>query len=313
MNYSPVKLASCIKGYLWGGRRLITDFNKKTELEKAAESWELSTHKDGESVVASGEFKGLKLTEYIAKNGGNECIGSKASEFDFFPVLIKLIDAKDNLSIQVHPDDEYALRVEGEYGKTEMWYIVDCEEGSYLYYGVNHKITKEEFERRISDKTLLEVLNKVPVKKGDVFFIPAGTIHAICSGILICEIQQNSNTTYRIYDYDRRDKDGNPRELHVEKAQAVSRLTPSPEQKKYEGNVLADCKYFTVEKIDCNGEKKVTLTDESFRSLVVLSGSGTFELGGETIDFTKGDSIFIPAQNANAVLKGNFEAVLSYV
>ncbi|MBE7021996.1 MAG: class I mannose-6-phosphate isomerase [Ruminococcaceae bacterium] len=313
MNYLPVKLTSCVKGYLWGGRRLITDFNKKTDLEKAAESWELSTHKDGESVVASGEFAGHALTAYIAKNGGNECIGSKASTFDFFPILIKLIDAKDNLSIQVHPDDEYALRVEGEYGKTEMWYIVDCEEDSFLYYGVNRDITKEEFERRILDNTLLEVLNKVPVKRGDVFFIPAGTIHAICSGILICEIQQNSNTTYRIYDYDRRDKDGNPRELHVEKAQAVSKLTPSPEQKKYDGNVLADCKYFTVEKVDCNGEEKVTLTDESFRSLVILSGNGEIQLGKEKMAFTKGDSIFIPAQNNEMKLCGNFEAVLSYV
>ncbi len=313
MNYSPVKLTAAVKGYLWGGRRLITDFNKKTDLEKAAESWELSTHKDGESVVASGEFEGLKLTEYIKNNGGDACIGSKAAGFDFFPILIKLIDAKDNLSIQVHPDDEYALRVEGEYGKTEMWYIVDADADSYLYYGVNREISKEEFENRIKDNTLTEVLNKVPVKPGDVFFIPAGTIHAICSGILICEIQQNSNTTYRIYDYDRRDKDGNPRELHVEKAQAVSQLTPSPEQKKYDGNVLADCKYFTVEKIDCKGESTIKLVDDSFRSLVILSGSGSIELGGECVEFAKGDSLFVPAQNAVAQLKGEFCAVLSYV
>ena len=313
MNYTPVKLTATVKCYIWGGRRLITDFNKKTDLEKAAESWELSTHKDGESIVASGEFEGLGLNEYIKNNGGDECIGSKAAGFDFFPILIKLIDAKDDLSIQVHPDDEYALRVEGEYGKTEMWYIVDCEEGAYLYYGVNREISKEEFENRIKDNTLTEVLNKVYVKPGDVFFIPSGTIHAICSGILICEIQQNSNQTYRIYDYDRRDKDGNPRELHVEKAQAVSQLTPSPEQKKYDGNVLADCKYFTVEKIDCKGEASVTLSDESFRSLVVLSGDGSIELGGEIVEFTKGDSLFIPAQNGDAHLKGDFSAVLSYV
>ena len=263
--------------------------------------------------MASGEFEGLGLNEYIAKNGGDACIGSNAAGFDFFPILIKLIDAKDDLSIQVHPDDEYALRVEGEYGKTEMWYIVDCEEGAYLYYGVKEEISKEEFERRIKDNTLTEVLNKVPVKRGDVFFIPAGTIHAICSGILICEIQQNSNTTYRIYDYDRRDKDGNPRELHVAKAQDVSQLTPSPEQKKYDNNVLADCKYFTVEKVDCEGEERIALSDDSFRSLVILSGDGSIEIGGECVEFTKGDSLFIPAQNSEATLKGDFEAVLSYV
>lgn len=138
--------------------------------------------------------------------------------------MIKLIDAKDNLSIQIHPDNEFALRVEGEYGKTEMWYIVDCEPGAYLYYGFQKEISKAEFKERIENNTLLEVLNKVPVHKGDVFFISAGTLHAIGKGILIAEIQQNSNTTYRIYDYGRVGADGKPRQLHVEKAQMVTRL-----------------------------------------------------------------------------------------
>lgn len=313
MNCSPIKLTPAIKDYLWGGRRLITDFNKKTDLEKAAESWELSTHPDGESIVATGEFKGLTLSEYINKNGGEKCIGINAAGFDFFPILIKLIDAKDNLSIQVHPDDEYALRVEKEYGKTEMWYIVDCEEDSYLYYGLNKEVTKEEFEQRIKNNTLLEILNKVPVHKGDVFFIPSGTIHAICSGILICEIQQNSNTTYRVYDYDRRGADGNPRELHIEKAIAVSNLFPAPELKKAENNTLASCKYFTVEKIDCKNEAKIKLNENCFRSLVILSGNGELTLNNETMTFTKGESIFIPAQESEILLKGDFEAVLSYV
>ena len=313
MNCSPIKLTPAIKDYLWGGRRLITDFNKKTDLEKAAESWELSTHPDGESIVSDGDFKGLTLTEYISKNGGNECIGTKAAEFDFFPILIKLIDAKDNLSIQVHPDDEYALEVEKEYGKTEMWYIVDCEEDSYLYYGLNCEVSKEEFEKRIKENTLLEILNKVPVHKGDVFFIPSGTIHAICSGILICEIQQNSNTTYRVYDYDRRGADGKPRDLHIEKAIAVSNLFPAPELKKTEDNTLASCKYFTVKKIDCNNEAKIQLDKTCFRSLVILSGDGELTLNNETMTFTKGESIFIPAQDGELSLNGSFEAVLSYV
>lgn len=313
MNYSPIKLTPAIKDYLWGGRRLITDFNKKTDLEKAAESWELSTHPDGESIVATGDFKGLTLTEYINKNGGNECIGSKAAEFDFFPILIKLIDAKDNLSIQVHPEDDYALRVEKEYGKTEMWYIVDCEEDAYLYYGLNREVSKEEFESRIKDNTLLEILNKVPVHKGDVFFIPAGTIHAICSGILICEIQQNSNTTYRVYDYDRRGADGKPRDLHIEKAIDVSNLFPAPELEKTDDNTLASCKYFTVKKIDCKDEAKIQLDKACFRSLVILSGEGEVTCANEKMTFTKGDSIFIPAQDGELSLNGSFEAVLSYV
>ncbi len=311
MNYSPIKLTAPIKDYLWGGTRLITDFNKKTTLEKAAESWELSTHPDGESIVTGGEFDGMKLSEYIKANGGDECIGKKAAEFDFFPILIKLIDAKDNLSIQVHPNDEYALKVEGEYGKTEMWYIVDCEEDSYLYYGLNREVSKEEFERRIKDNTLLEILNKVDVKKGDVFFIPSGTIHAICSGILICEVQQNSNTTYRVYDYDRRGADGKPRELHIEKAIAVSDMFPAPELKKADSNILASCKYFTVEKVTGNSE--ITLSTDCFRSLVILEGNGTVTVNGNSVNVTKGDSIFIPAQTGVAELKGEFDAILSYV
>lgn len=312
MDHSPIKLTPTIKDYLWGGTKLIEEYGKKTGLEKAAESWELSTHPDGESVVATGAFEGLKLSEYIEKNG-RECIGSRAGEFDFFPILIKLIDAKDSLSIQVHPDDEYALRVEGEYGKTEMWYIVDCEPDAYLYYGLNTTVTKEEFRARIENNTLLEILNKVPVHKGDVFFIPSGTIHAICSGILICEIQQNSNTTYRVYDYDRRGKDGKPRELHIEKAVEVSNLYPAPQQIKYNDNRLAECKYFTVEKISCSDSVKIDIDKKSFRCVTVLEGAGTLEAGGRTLNVTKGESVFIPAQDGSISINGKIDAVLSYV
>ncbi len=311
MNSNAIKLTAPIKDYLWGGRRLITDFNKTTDKEKAAESWELSTHPDGESIVCGGEFDGLTLSEYIKTNGGNDCIGTRAAEFDFFPILIKLIDAKDNLSIQVHPNDEYALRVEGEYGKTEMWYIVDCDDDAYLYYGVNCDISKAEFEERIKNNTLLEILNKVPVKKGDVFFIPSGTIHAICSGILICEVQQNSNTTYRVYDYDRRGADGKPRELHIKKAIDVSQLTPSPKQDKTNSNVLASCKYFTVEKLSENSEIK--LDTETFRSVTVTDGCCELELNGVITKLSKGETVFIPAQNGTAKISGEFEAILAYV
>lgn len=312
MDYSPIKLIPPIKDYIWGGRRLITDFNKTTDKDIAAESWELSTHPDGESIVADGAFSGCTLSEYIERNG-RDCIGDRAAAFDFFPILIKLIDAKDNLSIQVHPNDEYALRVEKEYGKTEMWYIVDCDDGAYLYYGLNRTISKEEFADRIRNNTLLEVLNKVPVHKGDVFFIPSGTIHAICSGILICEVQQNSNTTYRVYDYDRRGKDGKPRELHIEKAIEVSNLSPSPAQKEVEDNLLASCKYFTVKKVDCSGTVEIPVDGGCFRSLVITSGSGTLSVNGSTLPLRKGDSIFVPAQDGTISLTGDFEGILSYV
>lgn len=312
MNYSPIKLTPAIKDYIWGGRRLITDFNKETDLSKAAESWELSTHPDGPSIVDTGEFVGCTLNEYIEKNG-KECIGKRALAFDFFPILIKLIDAKDNLSIQVHPDDEYALRVEKEYGKTEMWYVVDCDDGAYLYYGLNREVSKAEFESRIRNNTLLEILNKVPVHKGDVFFIPSGTIHAICSGILICEVQQNSNTTYRVYDYDRRDANGNPRQLHIEKAIEVPKLYPAPPLKKADGDVLASCKYFTVEKIICDGEKKLQADNGCFRSIVVTDGNGTLSFENTVLELSKGDSIFIPAHDGEITLTGRIECILSYV
>lgn len=316
MNKQPIKLSPAFKDYLWGGTKLKTSYNKKSDLDIVAESWELSTHKDGQSIVNGGEFDGLTLTEYIEKNG-KECIGKNAMKFSYFPILIKFIDALGNLSIQVHPDDDYALRVEGEYGKTEMWYILECDDNAYLYYGVNREISREEFKERIKNNTLLEVLNKVPVHKGDVFFIPSGTIHAICSGIVICEIQQNSNTTYRVYDYDRRDKNGNPRELHIDKAIEVSRLTPSPAQKKPDTSskdtVLASCDKFTVRKLTVDSPMKINIDTSCFHSLIVTDGNGTLKINGETYNLIKGDSFFIPAQDGEYVLDGDCCIILSYV
>lgn len=315
MNTKPIKLSPAFKDYLWGGTKLKTSYNKKSDLDIVAESWELSTHKDGQSIVNGGEFDGLTLTEYIEKNSG--CIGTNAGKFSYFPILIKFIDALGNLSIQVHPDDEYALRVEGEYGKTEMWYILECDDNAYLYYGVNREISKEEFKSRIENNTLLEVLNKVPVHKGDVFFIPAGTIHAICSGIVICEIQQNSNTTYRVYDYDRRDKNGNPRELHIDKAIEVSRLTPSPALAKADNSskdaVLASCDKFTVRRLIVDEPMKVSIDTSCFHSLIVTEGSGLLSINGEKYELTKGDSFFIPAQDSEYTLDGDCCVILSYV
>ena len=309
-NLSPVKLLPAFKDYLWGGTKLKEKYNKKSDLEIVAESWEMSCHKDGMSTVVTGEFSGKTLPEYV-EILGKEALGKKAEKFSYFPLLIKFIDAKDNLSIQVHPADEYALKVEGEYGKTEMWYVLEAEEGAYLYYGFNRDITKEEFAERIKNNTILEVLNKVNVKAGDVFFIDAGTVHAIGSGLMICEIQQNSNTTYRVYDYDRRDKEGNARPLHVEKAIEVSKLTKAPELKKAENDVLASCEYFTVKKAIVNGEKTVKIDESSFVSLIVVNGSGEVALGEDKLAVTKGDSIFVPAQNGEIKMNGEMEVIVS--
>ena len=306
MDYSPILLKAPVKDYIWGGRRLIDNFGKESE------SWELSTHPDGESIVISGRYKGKKLSEYIRLNG-KECIGQNAAEFDFFPILIKLIDAKDNLSVQVHPNDDYALRVEGEYGKTEMWYIVDCKPESYLYYGLNRSVTKDELRSRIENNSLLDILNKVPVHKGDIFFIPSGTIHAICSGILICEIQQNSNTTYRLYDYGRTDKNGNTRELHISKALDVVNLSPNDKYIPSNSNVLAKCKYFTSEKISCSDTVMIKSNPDSFQSIIILEGKGELSMNNSKINIKKGNSIFIPAQNGCFTLSGKIDAILSYI
>ena len=306
---SPIKLIPAFKDYIWGGNRLVNEYNKKCDMERVAESWELSTHKDGESVVADGEFKGLTLSEYIMSNECN-VLGKNAEAFENFPMLIKFIDAKESLSIQVHPDDEYSLKNNGEYGKTEMWYILDCDEDSYIYYGFNKEISKEEFRKSIEENTLLNYLNKVKVNKGDVFFIKAGTVHAIGKGIVICEVQQNSNTTYRVYDYDRTDKDGNKRPLHIEQAIDVAETKPAKNYKR-NGSILAKCKYFTVEEFDVDGTERIELTDDSFKSVIVVDGKCEISKDDYKINVTKGDSIFIPAQNTNFKIKGKGRLILT--
>lgn len=255
MMLYPMKLAAPLKDYLWGGTRLRDEYGKTTDLDKVAESWELACHKDGKSKIVNGVAAGQNLEDWLAAQGAS-ALGTNGAKFPYFPLLIKLIDAKDDLSVQVHPDNDYAMRVEGEYGKTEMWYIVDCEPGASLLYGFKTAISQAEFEQRIADNTLIEVCNRVPVKKGDVFFIDSGTLHAIGKGILICEIQQNSNTTYRIYDYGRVAKDGKPRELHVKKAVDVTKLEPPTRPTTALATIdivsgldlqlLAECEYFTT-------------------------------------------------------------------
>lgn len=304
----PLKLKPAFKDYIWGGNRLKTLFNMQSDLDKIAEAWVLSCHKDGQSVVADGEFKGLTLSEAVKKMG-RDCLGTKGKKFDFFPILIKLIDAKDNLSIQVHPDDEYALKNEGEYGKTEMWYIVDCEPGAYIYYGFNRQIDKEEFARRIEQNTLLEVLNKVEVKKGDSFFINAGTIHAICKGLMVAEIQQNSNTTYRVYDYGRLGADGKPRQLHIDKALQVTELGPAQNYKSDDPATLSECEYFTVKKLELKDALEIEVDNTFFVSLLSLSGSYT--IGDLSVN--AGECVFLPANFGKVRLQGNAEILLTKV
>jgi len=318
----PLKLQAPLKDYLWGGTKLKSQFHKKTQLEKVAESWELSCHKDGSSVIVNGEYQGMTLPDYIEKVGKG-VLGKNSEAFSYFPILIKIIDAADNLSVQVHPENEYALKVEGEYGKTEMWYIVDCEEGASLLYGFKEQISKEEFKQRIESNTLLEVCNEVPVKKGDVFFIDAGTLHAIGKGIVTAEIQQNSNTTYRIYDYGRVGVDGKPRQLHVEKAMDVTKLTMPTKPTKamatmnffadYDMALLAKSEYFTVYNFKIKKQCNFIADETSFQSILVLEGDLTLSYLEQTLILTKGDSVFIPANMGEYKLVGKAEIIFSMV
>lgn len=316
----PIKLIPPCKDYIWGGTRLKTEYGKKSNSEKVAESWELSCHKDGESVIANGGYKGLTLSALIERTQGG-ILGENCRRFEFFPILIKLIDAHDNLSVQVHPENDYALRVEGEYGKTEMWYIIDAEPGAELLYGFKREISREEFEKRIRENTLLDVVNSVPVKKGDVFFIPSGTLHAIGKGILIAEIQQNSNTTYRIYDYGRLGADGKPRPLHIEKALDVTNRVYPPTQRSfpleknegYTAQKLAECEYFSVSRLNIQNTAEIDVTSESFMSLLLLCGEAEIRFGSGSIRLGKGETAFIPASDDVLEIKGESEIILTTI
>ncbi len=313
--HTPLFLVPALKDYIWGGDRLEREYGYESTLDRVAEAWVLSCHPQGESTVRDGDYAGQPLSAVLAAWGAS-ALGKRAAVFESFPLLIKLIDARDRLSVQVHPDDAYARRVEGEYGKTEMWYVLDCDEGARLLYGVNREMTAEEFRRRIRDNTLDEVCRYVAVHKGDVFFIPAGTLHAIGKGILIAEVQQNSATTYRVSDYGRLGADGKPRELHIDKAVDVTRLTPTPLAtdglwQRGDTARLAECDYFTSERWQIDGER-VSPAGDSFRALLCLDGDGVLIADGETYPVRRGDSVFLPA-DVTATLRGNMEILCNEV
>lgn len=306
-----LKLKPACKDYLWGGNRLKTDFHKEYEGEILAETWELSCHKDGPSIILNGKDAGKTFRDYVLENQ-SKAIGTNCDRFEEFPILIKFIDARDNLSIQVHPDNAYALKNEGQYGKTETWYIVDAKEGAGIYYGVKEAMTKEEFADKIANNTVLDALNFQKVKKGEMYFIESGTIHAIGKDVLIAEIQQNSNVTYRVYDFGRVGADGKPRELHIEKAKEVTNLTPMTEKKDF-GSHLADCDYFTVDALTLDGVQKGETDGTTFHSILILEGEGTLHTDTESISFRKGDSLFVTADNGSYTLEGKADALLTTV
>lgn len=314
IQYDPIiKLAPAFKDYLWGGTKLRDLYKKQCDYDVVAESWELSAHPAGNCIVASGRHKGLSFSQYL-KTVGRSVIGWKWLQD--FPLLIKFIDAKDNLSVQIHPDDDYALENENEYGKNEMWYVIDSEPGAGLYVGFNRDVSRSEVEERINNNSILDVLNFYPTKPGDVFFIPAGTVHAIGAGNLIYEIQQSSNCTYRLYDYDRRDKFGNTRELHLQKALDVMNY------KKFEHIDYANdkenisCKYFEVKVLNVEGKLEFALSSYSFYVATCIKGNGVFNVvstSNVSININEGETVFVPATNGTMILEGNMNIILSHV
>lgn len=305
-----------VKDKIWGGRKLIEDFGFRTDKNNIGEVWLLSCHKDGLSVVRGGEYDGRTLAEVLEKEG-KAALGTNNACAADFPVLIKIIDAGDKLSIQVHPGDEYARRVEGENGKTEAWYILDAAPGAELVYGVNREMTREEFAGKVKAGQTEEVLQFVKVSAGDVVFIPSGMLHAIGGGILLAEVQQSSNTTYRVYDYNRPDDKGKPRELHVEKAVDVAELTcpeadfaPGGKPEALRGAVktyLTGCRYFSMTLLEVDGDFTDAADEKSFVSLLVLDGEG--KIRGKTAEYElkKGASLFVPAEYGEYELSGNMK------
>jgi mannose-6-phosphate isomerase len=314
----PIKLNPVFKEIVWGGERLKNGYGYESDLNNIAEAWVLSARNDGDNTVKNGEYAGQSFTELIKNNP--QFLGEKGEKYNEFPLLIKFIDAKSDLSIQVHPDDDYARIHENSLGKTEAWYVLDCADDAELIYGFNKEITKEEFENSIKDNSFLNHVNKVKVKKGDIFFIEAGTLHAIGGGILLAEVQQNCNTTYRVYDYGRL-VDGKPRELHIKKALDVTNTLPpvrsaeAESEKEVIGDAevqkLCSCEFFTMTSLKLNGKYEYNCDENSFLSVLILDGSGSITAGNTAVSVKKGDSIFIPANSGNIVLSGEFNALLS--
>ena len=301
-----LKLMPAGKDYLWGGTKLKEEYGKKLDIAPLAETWECSAHPDGLNTVANGTYKGITLAEVLKLNP--EYLGNKCKNGEL-PILVKFIDAKKDLSIQVHPDDEFAKEHEHQNGKTEMWYVIEAEDDASLIYGFRHKVTEKILRHAIETNTLDRHLQKVPIKKGDVYYVPAGTVHGIGKGILLAEIQESSNVTYRVYDYNRIDKNGKKRELHFDKAVRVMNMAPSPDVEQVPRTVryypcgsrelLCRCKYFEVERIQVTKGFSFLVTDNSFQVLMCLSGYGQVEAMDDTsqkpVRFMKGETMFLPA------------------
>lgn len=302
-KWEPMFMEPVFKETVWGGIKILTAFGKKIPSDHTGEAWEVAAHENGQSKIVNGCMAGKTLQEAIDE-APEEILGYQVYQQHgrHFPLLIKLIDASDNLSVQVHPDDEMAKKLEGprENGKTEMWYVLDAQPGARLIYGFQENLTPEAFAAAIENQQLEEYVNWVPVHKGDTFFIPAGTLHAIGAGILIAEIQQNSDTTYRVYDFGRLGLDGKPRQLHVEKAKQVTKLEASVGHERSNIDEGVCCPFFQTYRRQLRGIQEIAVSNDHFQILMILEGSGKID----GLPFKKGDSILLPAAGETVGLEG---------
>ena len=312
----PIKLTYITKSPLWGGRRLLDGWGMKAEADTVGEAWMLSVRQKEMSVIENGDFAGKTMQAYI-NECGSSVIGTTYEGGDF-PLLVKLIDACDKLSVQVHPNDDYAARVENDRGKTEMWYIVEADEGAEIIYGLKDGMTAEEFRAAVREGKLADTMYHCPVHAGETYFIPSGMLHAIGAGILIAEIQQNCDLTYRVYDYERRGADGSLRELHVDKALDVT--VPFTEEEvnaiRYEAGAadvetLAHCRYFKTDKLTVTAQTTLTVDERSFAFLLALEGEGTVTAGGMTCPVARADGYYLPAGVGEVTLDGSMTVLIA--
>ncbi len=297
----PLKFAPVYQERLWGGTNLKKIFGRDITSDHIGESWDVSGHSNGMSIVENGYLAGKSLNQLMIEYR-EKLMGKKFAENQSFPILVKILDANDNLSIQVHPDDEYARRVEGEAGKTEAWYVIYAKDDAHIIYGLKDDITKETFMKAVEMHHISDVIKKVPVKAGDMIYVPSGTVHALLEGVMVYEIQQNSDTTYRIYDYDRVTKDGKLRELHIDKALDVITFTKQPSCVFTDHSI--SCQYFSVEKLSVTGELHEE-TKERFIIYCVIEGAGEVVYQDKRESLKPGDTVLIPACLKNFTLQGN--------
>ena len=318
-HWYPLVFEPILKERIWGGTKLQTILEKNINSQNTGESWEISTVTDDISIVKNGLFQGKTLNELLEKHP-EEILGTKVyKQFGKqFPLLFKFLDAREDLSIQLHPNDELAKKRHNSFGKTEMWYVMQADEGARIIVGFKEKSSSEEYLQHLENKTLTTILEEIPVKKGDVFFIETGTIHAIGAGIVIAEIQQTSDITYRVYDFDRKDVQGNTRELHIDLALEAISYDKVETKKKYNktintSNETVNCPYFSTNFIPLEGELEFKENSSSFKVFMCTEGDFDLVYNKQKQSFKKGETVLLPAAITDYILVGKASILEIYI